>query len=98
MRIDLRRFDELTDAERAAMEGLRAEIDFGTPRPIDELKLYFLDDDAALGPPASFDVERFENGKWAPAAIRRREPATPAGRRPTSAARRERSRRSPRWR
>src|SRR5262245_3310022 len=31
MRIDLRRFDELTEPERAALEGLRSEVDFGTP-------------------------------------------------------------------
>jgi len=31
MRIDLRRFDELTEPERSEMDGLRAEIDFGTP-------------------------------------------------------------------
>ncbi|HVJ83241.1 MAG TPA: glycosyl hydrolase family 65 protein [Planctomycetia bacterium] len=59
----------------------RIEIDFGAPRPIDELKLCFLEDESAVGPPASFDVLRFENEKWVPAVVRKRTPAAPAGRR-----------------
>lgn len=58
-------------------------LDFGTPRPVEELKLYFLDDGAgrAIRAPASYAVELWQNGGWRSAPIRARLPATAEGHR-----------------
>jgi len=73
------------------------EVDFGTERTVQELKLYFVDDGAAAtGPdtagsrpgggslvraPARYEVQLWRNGQWQPARERGRVPLTPEGHR-----------------
>jgi hypothetical protein len=40
------------------------EIDFGVPRRIDTVKLYFLDDGTSVLAPAGYEVQKFEGGSW----------------------------------
>lgn len=56
-------------------------IDFGTKRPIDTVKLYFLDDGNGVTPPAAFDLEHWQEQGWQPIARQERAPREPAGRR-----------------
>jgi hypothetical protein len=56
-------------------------IDFGVRRPIDTLKLYFLDDGKGVTPPAAFELENWQGNGWAPIAGQERTPAEPAGHR-----------------
>jgi hypothetical protein len=57
-------------------------VDFGVARPVEELKLYFLDDGAGVRPPSGYDVELWDGRAWAPAPAARRTPLQPEGRRP----------------
>ncbi|HEX2778967.1 MAG TPA: glycosyl hydrolase family 65 protein, partial [Gemmatimonadaceae bacterium] len=59
-------------------------LDFGAPRPVETLLLYFLDDGAgsAIRAPASYALEIWENGRWARAPEKARVPARPEGHRP----------------
>ncbi|NUQ21831.1 MAG: discoidin domain-containing protein, partial [Gemmatimonadaceae bacterium] len=61
-------------------------LDFGAPHPIDELKLYFLDDGPgrAVRAPAGYVIELWENGHWTPAPEKRRIPERAEGHRPSS--------------
>jgi hypothetical protein len=58
-------------------------LDFGVARPVEELKLYFLDDGAgrAVRVPARYHVELWENGRWRSAPIRARVPERATGHR-----------------
>lgn len=56
-------------------------IDFGTPRTVELVKLYFLDDSAGVTPPARCDLEMWRNGAWRPIAGQHRVPELPEGRR-----------------
>ncbi|MCX5760399.1 MAG: discoidin domain-containing protein, partial [Gemmatimonadetes bacterium] len=56
-------------------------IDFGTPRAIDEVKLYFLEDSAGVTPPAQYELDQWSGGAWVPIRGQRRAPAQPEGRR-----------------
>ncbi len=56
-------------------------IDFGTPRAIDEVKLYFLEDSAGATPPAQYELDQWSGGAWVPIRGQRRAPAQPEGRR-----------------
>lgn len=46
------------------------DVDFGTPRKIDEIKLYLLDDSnlpsSTVGKPSSIALETYVDGKWLP--------------------------------
>jgi hypothetical protein len=57
------------------------EVDFGIERPVDEVKLYFLDDGAGVTAPASYVLEAWEDGGWREIPNQRRRPAEPAGHR-----------------
>lgn len=57
------------------------ELDFGISRPIDEVALHIIDDGDSVRAPASYALSRWEHGRWAPVAERRREPPIPEGRR-----------------
>ena len=57
-------------------------LDFGTARPIEELRLYFLDDGAGIRPPSHYAVEIWSGGAWVPAPAAHRSPLHPTGRRP----------------
>jgi len=56
-------------------------IDFGTPRSVESVKLYFLDDSAGVTPPVRYDLEMWRNGAWTAIAGQRRVPELPEGRR-----------------
>ena len=56
-------------------------IDFGMERPLNALKLYFLDDGAGAVPPREYAVEVWQGGAWSSIADQRRTPETPTGRR-----------------
>jgi hypothetical protein len=56
-------------------------IDFGTPRPITEVKAYFYDDGARVRRPASYEIEHWDGRVWQPVPDQTRTPAGPAGRR-----------------
>lgn len=60
------------------------EVDFGTERSIEEVKLYFIEDSTGVKPPAAYDVQLWRAGAWQPAHERSRTPAEPAGRRPNT--------------
>jgi hypothetical protein len=56
-------------------------LDFGVERPVETLKLYFLDDTAGVKPPARYDVQYWRDSAWVEAPGQRRSPAEPEGRR-----------------
>jgi hypothetical protein len=56
-------------------------VDFGIERPIEAVKLYFLDDGAGITAPAEYQVEAWTGGEWQPAPNQHRQPAEPAGHR-----------------
>ncbi len=57
-------------------------VDFGVDRPINQLKLYFLDDGDGIVPPASYEIQTWNGNSWqtAPSAIHTSH--SPTGRRP----------------
>lgn len=61
----------------------RLVLDFGAPRTIDELTLYFLDDGptSSIRAPESYEIEEWNGDRWTPAPTGGREPATPEGHR-----------------
>jgi hypothetical protein len=56
-------------------------IDFGTPRTIHTARLYFLDDEKTVVPPARFDLEYWDGTGWKPVTSAARSPERPTGRR-----------------
>lgn len=56
-------------------------LDFGVERPVETLKLYFLDDVAGVRPPARYEVQFWHEGGWLEIAGQRRNPERPEGRR-----------------
>jgi len=56
-------------------------VDFGVPRRVDTLKLYFLDDAADIDPPESFLLESWDGAQWQAISETRRHPPQPTGRR-----------------
>jgi len=46
-------------------------VDFGAPRQVQELALYFLDDSIGAKPPASYRIEAWRDGRWGPVAMPR---------------------------
>jgi hypothetical protein len=57
------------------------EVDFGIPRRVETLKLYFLEDGAGLAPPERYQVQMWYGGRWADIPAQRRSPRVPTGRR-----------------
>jgi len=57
------------------------ELDFGIPRRIDTVKLYFLDDGTNVIAPAGFSLEFHDGRSWNPIPNQQRTPAQPAGHR-----------------
>jgi hypothetical protein len=56
-------------------------LDFGVERPVETVKLYFLDDTAGVKPPARYDLQFWNDGAWADVPGQRRTPERPEGRR-----------------
>jgi hypothetical protein len=61
----------------------RLVLDFGAPRSVDELTLYFLDDgpSSTIRAPATYEIEAWDGQHWDPAPAASREPALPEGHR-----------------
>lgn len=55
------------------------ELDFGMPRRVESVKLYFLDDARDVRPPAGYLLERWAGNRWMNIEEQRRLPATPEG-------------------
>lgn len=86
--IDGNRWYHAAPANRWTAEGSPNErdtltLDFGAPRAVDELRLYFVDDGegAAVRAPAGYAVETWTRGAWRAVASQRRTPRDPEGRR-----------------
>ncbi|XZE52781.1 MGH1-like glycoside hydrolase domain-containing protein [Planctomycetaceae bacterium SH139] len=67
------------DGSDRAQEWL--EIDFGTPRYLDEAVLYPLDDGQQIVPPAAISLEYWQDDNWQPVSERKRRPQQITGRR-----------------
>ncbi len=57
-------------------------VDFGTPRRVHTVKLYVLDDEKGVVPPARIDLEHWDGKDWKAVPGQQRTPAEPRGRRP----------------
>ena len=68
-------------SEGSASDSDFVVIDFGTPRGIDTVKLYFLDDGKGIVPPASWELETWDGAGWKPVPGPSRVPEKPEGRR-----------------
>ncbi len=60
------------------------EIDFGIPRLVEWVTLYFLDDGDAIRPPERFALEMWRDDRWEEIPDQRRVPDVPEGRRATT--------------
>ncbi|HET8649696.1 MAG TPA: discoidin domain-containing protein [Gemmatimonadales bacterium] len=58
-------------------------LDFGIARPVEEVRLYFLDDGAGepVRAPAEYRLEMWQNGRWVEIPDQQRTPASPEGHR-----------------
>ncbi|MGH7593031.1 MAG: hypothetical protein ACRELE_04160, partial [Gemmatimonadales bacterium] len=56
-------------------------LDFGIPRPVVSVKLYFLDDSTGIRAPARYLLEMWQNGKWESIPGQQRSPDRPQGHR-----------------
>jgi hypothetical protein len=56
-------------------------VDFGMPRPVEEVRLYFLDDGQGVTPPVRVALERWDGASWIEIPGQTRIPAQVAGRR-----------------
>ncbi|HXY19071.1 MAG TPA: discoidin domain-containing protein, partial [Gemmatimonadales bacterium] len=62
------------------------ELDFGVERPVEQLRLYLVDDGGGVVAPARYDVERWTGAGWAEVAGQVRTPAVPEGHRANTVA------------
>src|SRR5262249_35281221 len=60
------------------------ELNLGAVRPVESLKLYFLDDGTKIVPPEKFTVEYWDGKNWQTSTRDIRGPAAPEGRRPNA--------------
>jgi Glycosyl hydrolase family 65, C-terminal domain/F5/8 type C domain len=60
------------------------DLDFGTPRPLEQVKLYLLDDGfgQCVRAPSSYKLEYWDDGQWQSIPGQKRTPETPEGHRP----------------
>ena len=56
------------------------QVDFGGPQTVEQVKLYFLDDEEDIAPPSSYHIDVLRDGVWTPADVRSRIPGEPTGR------------------
>ncbi len=71
---------------RCTFEGSEAaadwiEVDFGVKRPIDAVKIYFLEDEQKISPPEKYEVEWWNGQKWVAIADQKHSPQQPTGHR-----------------
>ena len=57
-------------------------VNFGVERPINEIKLYFLDDGEGIVPPTSYEVQSWNGNSWQSHSSSNHTPQSPTGRRP----------------
>ncbi len=55
-------------------------VDFGITRPVEAIKLYFLDDGTLVVPPRDYRLEMWRDGTWVVIPRQQREPLVPTGR------------------
>lgn len=60
------------------------EVDLGTPRRIDTVKLFFLDDATQVTAPAKYDLEFWDGMNWREIQNQARKPETPEGHKPNT--------------
>ncbi|HEX8913619.1 MAG TPA: discoidin domain-containing protein, partial [Humisphaera sp.] len=58
------------------------EVDLGTPRRIDTIRLFILDDGKDVVAPAAYEVEAWDGSAWKPIAGAKKSPEQPTGHRP----------------
>jgi hypothetical protein len=58
------------------------ELAFGIARPVESVKLYFLDDGQTVRPPVSYELQQWVANEWLPVRGQQRYPEQPTGRRP----------------
>ena len=56
-------------------------IDFGVSRPVEQVRLYFLDDSIGVVPPATYELRWWHDSSWKTIPSQQRNPSEPAGRR-----------------
>ena len=56
-------------------------VNYGTKRPVETVKLYFLDDSTHISPPLDYQVQVWEENKWHTVEDASRRPEEPMGRR-----------------
>ena len=76
----------LSPPNRWTCEGSRHDsdwcaVDFGTPRPIDAVKLYLLDDGSRISLPGKFELQYWTGNAWATVPEQTRSPLEPTGHR-----------------
>jgi len=59
-------------------------VDFGTKRPVEEVKLYFLDDEKSVKAPSHYDLEYWDGTSWQTIPGQQRKYKHPRGHRPNS--------------
>jgi hypothetical protein len=59
-------------------------VDFGTPRPIDTVKVFLVDQGDGVAASDRFDLEYFDGERWQSIPHQRRDPERPAGGRPNT--------------
>lgn len=59
-------------------------VDFGAPRPVDELTIYTYDDGGSVRAPVSYDVQYWTGDNWVDATSQAKSPATPIGNGPNT--------------
>jgi hypothetical protein len=57
------------------------EVDFGTDRAIEQVKLYWLDDGDTIRAPADYRIAAWNDGTWTDIRAQHRQPADPTGHR-----------------
>ncbi|MCG2588957.1 MGH1-like glycoside hydrolase domain-containing protein [Rhodohalobacter sulfatireducens] len=57
-------------------------VDFGVERPINEIKLYFLDDGEEIVPPTGYEIQTWNDDKWQSHSSTNHTPQSPVGKKP----------------
>ncbi|HEV8606785.1 MAG TPA: discoidin domain-containing protein [Tepidisphaeraceae bacterium] len=56
-------------------------VDFGVKRPVDSIKIYFLEDEQKIAPPEKYELKYWNGQTWTPIPQQQRTPDQPTGRR-----------------
>ena len=67
--------------EGSGLPAASITLDFGVPRPLERIALYFLDDSTAIAAPSAYALQWWHDGTWDEIPGQHRNPAEPVGRR-----------------